>query len=104
MGSKTWQLMDIELRIKDDPEAGLLLDQLLDACFEIAPLPNWAPAESAMLETQTNTDRISSALKRLNTYLKEHGILQEGIQPPANIALSDWAEDITMQILTNGAY
>lgn len=104
MGSKNWQLMEISLRIKDDPEASLLLEQFLNACFDSVPPPDWAPTTAVTLNPQANADRISTALDRLNAYLKDHAILPKGIHPPGNIRLNDWAEDITMQILTNGAY
>lgn len=98
--------MEISLRIKDDPEAGLLLDQFLDVCFDCVPLPDWAPAPTPVVtfNAQANAVRISAALAQLNAYLKEHSILMEEIHPPRDIGLNDWAEAITMQVLTNSSF
>ncbi len=104
MGSKNWHLMEISRRIKDDPEAGLLLDRFLDACLDSVPPPDWAPIQAGTLDPQANNERISAAFDQLNRYLKRHGIVAEGIKPPFDTGLNEWAEDITMQILTNGAY
>jgi hypothetical protein len=96
--------MEISLRIKDDPEAGQLLDQFLDACFDSVPPPDWAPAPAVARDPEANADRIAAALDQFNAYLKRHAILPEGLQPPRPIGLNTWAEEITMRVLTNGAY
>ncbi|WP_432822796.1 hypothetical protein [Trichloromonas sp.] len=104
MGRRNWQLMEISRRIKNDPEAGLLLDRFLNACFDSVPPPDWAPVKADTPEPQENSERLSTTLNQLNLYLKTHALLPEGIQPPCDIELDEWAENITMQILTNGVY
>lgn len=103
MGSKHWQFMEISRRIKDDPKAGLLLEEFLDACFATVPLPGAAPGKTER-DPQACAVHIAVALAQLNAYLKNQRLVPEGIAPPGGLGLNAWAEEITLQILANGPH
>lgn len=98
MGSRHWPLMEMSRRVKDDPHANALLDEFFDACFT-----NIQPFALAAVQTDTATEGgdepIARALEALNAWLRDQEA--EPLTPPARMALSDWAEEIVMQLLTN---
>ena len=98
MGSSHWPLMEISRRVKDDPQANRLLDAFLDACFASVPPPSWAPMQ---LAPEGGAERIAGALCALNAWLRSQDPGAEGLSPPAETPLEDWAEEITLQFLTN---
>ncbi len=96
-----YQLMEVSRLIKDDAQGQLLLDDFLEACFDSTQLPGLPPITDLKTQTPDPVKHLSSALQALNTHLTEHALLPGGIMPPAHLDLDEWAEDITMNILTN---
>lgn len=103
MASRHQSLMEVSRLIKDDLQAQQLLDNFLDACFDSVPPPAWAVA-THWERTTNHTERIATALDALNAHLKQHILLSEGILPPSHLNLNDWAEEITMNVLTNYSF
>jgi len=101
MGSKYWQLMEVSRLVKDDPLANLLLEAFLDACFDCVQPPDWAPVIPREHHTRAQAERIAAALEALNAHLRRRALLPNGIVPPADVELDEWAEEIAMQLLTN---
>ena len=98
MGSMHWPLMEISRRVKDDSQANRLLDEFFEACFASVPQPSWTPLQ---ITPAGGAERIAGALDALNAWLRSQDPGAEGLSPPAATSLEDWAEDITLQFLTN---
>jgi len=96
-----YQLMEVSRLIKDDPKGRLLLDDFLEACFDSVQFPEFQPITDLRPQTPDPVEQLSVTLHALNTHLTQQALLPEGIMPPSHLELNEWAEDITMNILTN---
>ena len=95
------QLMEVSRLIKDDPKGRSLLDDFLEACFDSVQFPEFKPTIDPKPPTTDPMEQLATTLQALNTHLTRQALLPGGIMPPSHLELNEWAEDITMNILTN---
>ena len=95
------RLFEITKLMQGDAEGNLLMEEVLNACFDYSLLGLDAKPEL----TEDKTEQLASlmaVLKRFNVYVTERcSLFEEGLfQGTANeVAL--WSEDLTYQILMN---
>ena len=98
MASIHCPLMEVSQHVVGDSRASRLLDEFFDACFACVPAPSWAPVQAA---PERSAERITGALCALNAWLRSRNPGAEGLAPPADMSLEEWAEEIALQFLTN---
>ena len=98
MANQVWPIMEVSRRVQGDPLANRLLEDFFDACFACVPPPRWAPQP---VPAEPDAARIAGTLCALNAWLRSQHPASEGLLPPAEMPLEEWAEEIALQFLSN---
>lgn len=105
MDKRTWHMMEISRLVQEDPQGNRLLDDFLASCFDNVCPPEWALLPEKALPSKTTSEAFVRTLERLNEHLeRRHGLPLQAMRPPKGRPINLWAEDITMQILTNSPF
>jgi hypothetical protein len=87
------RLFEITQHVKGDPLGNALMDEVLTACFDFT------------LGNDAALERLVMALNRFNSHLSEYGQpVSSGLFQGTPKEISLWAEQLTNQILANGAH
>ena len=95
------RLFEITKLMQGDAEGNLLMEEVLNACFDYSLLE--LDAKPEMMEDRTDQlARLIAVLERFNVYVTERCSLSEdGLFQGTDNEVALWSEDLTYQILTN---
>lgn len=95
------RLFEISKLMQGDEEGNLLMEEVLNACFDYSLLTTDARPELVADRTDQLT-RLMAVLERFNAYLSgRFSSFQGGLFQGSVNEVALWSEDLTSQILTN---
>lgn len=95
------RLFDITNLLSGDTEGNLLMDEVLNACFDYS-MPEFAVVPESVGDRATELARLKVVLERFNAYVSgRFSVLEGGLFKGTDTEVATWSEDLTFQILTN---
>lgn len=94
------RLLKVTEVLEGDSLGNIMLDTLLNTCFDHA----FSSPDALETETRAGTTvtRLAAALELFNSYLNKYPqLVPEGLYKGNPEEISQWAEELTMQIMTN---